>query len=853
MEEVCGGVAETKQTAITGHRSQKVDRTHSVARYAAVFNLHSGRNWPNNVCMRSGSILGHPVQRVEDPRMLTAGGTYVADVRDALLDNAAHVHYLRSNMAHARITNVDIGEALKAPGVIAIITAADLANDPALTVFPPDFPMFPKTLSRPWLISDTVRFVGEPIVAIVTETPGQGPDAAELIVVDYEPLEPVVDPEQAAASSTLLHPAHGSNTSMGIPAGAPVDFSNCDVVVCQRIVNSKIAPSPLEPRSAASAWDANGRLHHWSSNQGPHPFRDFMAGALGIPAANIRVITPDVGGGFGAKATPYPEDVLLPWIARHVGRPVRWFSSRSDDMVNLGHGRAQIQFAEMGGKRDGTIEAYRLSVLQDSGAYPRYGAFLPNLTKMMMPGVYALRDIDFASTSVLTNTTPVVPFRGAGRPEASAVIERIIDVFAAEIGMDPAEVRRKNFLQSSAFPYTTPTGATYDSGDYETALNKVLEAAGYDDLRAEQSRRRASGDSRLLGIGLSAYVEITGAGGSPEYGSVEVLPNGKVRARTGSLPYGTGHDTSWSMLISERLGIDMADIEVIHGDTDAVPRGGLTGGSRSLQIAGSAIWGASAIVVDLARNLAAELLEASVDDVVLDAGSARFHVAGTPSISRSWSEVAALASGRGEQLFGEFDFRQDGATFPSGVHCAVVEIDTETGQVQIVRYIACDDAGRILNPLIVAGQVHGGIAQGAAQALLEEMVYDANGNPQTGNFADYGFISSAELPSFERIELETPSPLNELGAKGIGESGTVGSTPAVSNAVCDALAHLGIRHLDMPATAEKVWRAIQAAAITPQSGTVAAPSWVGVLRSGAPGTVATVPAADAGSADDIAI
>ena len=785
--------------------------------------------------------------RVEDPRMLTNGGTYVADVVDPLLANAAHVYYLRSTMAHARLSSVDTSRALLAPGVVAIITAADLATDPALTVFPPDFPMFPKTLGRPWLAADIVRYVGEPIAAIVTEHASQGADAAELIVVDYDPLNAVVDPETAAVSTTILHPEHGSNTSMGIPAGAPVDVDRCEVVVRQRIVNSKVAPSPLEPRSAASAWDANGRLHHWSSNQGPHPFRDVLAKGLGIPSTNIRVVTPDVGGGFGAKATPYPEDVLLPWIARKVGRPVRWFSNRSDDMVNLGHGRAQIQFAELGGRRDGTVEAYRLSVLQDGGAYPRFGAFLPNLTKMMMPGVYALRDVDYASTSVLTNTTPVVPFRGAGRPEATAVLERIVDVFAAEIGMDPAEVRRKNFLQPSVFPYSTPTGAKYDSGDYEAALDKVLEGAGYKDLRAEQMRRRAEGDPVVLGIGLSAYVEITGAGGASEYGSVEVLPSGKVRARTGSLPYGTGHDTSWSMLISERLGIDMADIEVIHGDTDAVPRGGLTGGSRSLQIAGSAIWGASAAVVDLARNLAAELLEANVDDVLLDPESAKFHVAGTPSISRSWVEVAQLAASRGEQVFAEFDFSQDGATFPSGVHCAVVEIDTETGQTRLVRYIACDDAGRILNPLIVAGQVHGGIAQGAAQALLEEMAYDADGNPQTGNFADYGIISAAELPSFERIVLETPSPLNELGAKGIGESGTVGSTPAVHNAVCDALSHLGVRHVDMPTTAEKVWRAIQSAAVSPQSGSVTAPAWVETLR----GDTTTV--ASEGSAEDIAI
>jgi aerobic carbon-monoxide dehydrogenase large subunit len=798
---------------------------------------------------RAGSILGNPVQRVEDPKMLTSGGTYVADIKDPLLNNAAHVFYVRSSMAHARITSLDVSQALTAPGVVAIITGADIAADPSLTVFPPDFPAFPKTLARPWLASEVVRFVGEPVAIVVTEEVAQGPDAAERIVVEYEPLPVVVDPEIATASSTLVHRDHGSNTSMGIPVGVLVDPGTCEVVVRQRIVNPKIAPSPLEARSAASAWDVNGRLHHWSTNQGPHPFRDFMANALGIDKANIRVITPDVGGGFGAKATPYPEDVLLPWIARHVGRPVRWFSNRSDDMVNLGHGRAQIQYAELGGRRDGTIESYRLSVLQDSGAYPRYGAYLPNLTKLMMPGVYTFTDVDFASTSVLTNTTPVVPYRGAGRPEATAVLERIVDVFAAEIGMDPAEVRRKNLLQPSAFPYATPTGAKYDCGNYEATLDAVLAATDYDSLRAEQIRRRARGDRMLLGIGLSAYVEITGAGGSSEFGSVEVLPDGKVLARTGSLPYGTGHDTSWSMLISERLGIEMADITVIHGDTDAVPRGGLTGGSRSLQIAGSAIWGASAVVVDAARDLAAELLEASVDDVVLDATQARFHVAGTPTISSSWIEVAALAHSKGQKVYGELDFSQKGATFPSGVHLAVVEVDSETGHVKLMRFVACDDAGRILNPLIAAGQVHGGIAQGAAQALLEEMVYDADGNPQTGNFSDYGFISSAELPSFERIAFETPTPLNELGAKGIGESGTVGSTPAVHNAVCDALLHLGVRHVDMPTTSERVWNAINTATGAKQTGSSPEPAWVTALRTPTPLSVEES-AGDAGSAAD---
>ena len=754
------------------------------------------------------SILGNRVVRKEDPRMLTAGGTYVNDVRDPLLNNAAHVFFVRASMASANIT-VDVSEARKAPGVLAVITGAEA--EAGLGNFPTDFPAphFPQSMPRPWLCTDTVRYVGEPIVAIVTEELSQGPDAGELVVVEYAALTAVVNPETSEENTTLVHPGHESNISMSIAAGDPIDFSQCEVVVTERIVNSRIAPAPIEGRNAAAAWSADGRLNHWTSCQGPHPFRDFIAGAYGIDKSQIRVITPDVGGGFGAKATPYPEDVMLGWIAKQVGRPVKWTSFRSDDMVGLGHGRAQIQTAKMGGTRDGKITHYELKVLQDGGAYPRYGAYLPNLTKLMQPGVYNIDNIAYSSVSVLTNTTPVVPFRGAGRPEASAAIERIVDRFAAEIGMDSTEVRRKNLIQPDQFPFTTKGGATYDTGSYEASLDLALQASNYAGLRSEQASRRASNDPVQLGIGVAMYVEVTGAGGAPEYGSVEILPDGKVRALTGSLPYGTGHDTSWAMLISDRLGVPMDDIEVIHGDTDVVPRGGLTGGSRSLQIAGSAIVGAAGVVKDQARALAAELLEANVDDVVLDTASGgAFHVAGVPSIRRTWRDVATFAASREEPLRGEHDFRQAGATFPSGTHIAVVEVDSETGKVRLREMIACDDAGRILNPLIAEGQIHGGLAQGIAQALLEEFVYDEDGNPVTSNLADYGLISTTELPMFTRVPIETPTPLNELGAKGIGESGTVGATPALQNAVIDALAHFGVKHLDMPMTAEKVWRAV---------------------------------------------
>jgi carbon-monoxide dehydrogenase large subunit len=455
------------------------------------------------------------------------------------------------------------------------------------------------------------------------------------------------------------------------------------------------------------------------------------------------------------------------------------------------------------------VLAYRLTILQDTGAYPRMAAILPFLTKRMLTGTYDIPRADCSATSVVTNTVPMVAYRGAGRPEAAAAIERAMDLFATEIGMDPAEVRRRNVIAPDQFPFTTIGGAIYDTGQYERALDLALEAAGYDELRAEQQRRRVAGDPVQLGIGLSVYVEITALSGGAEYAHVEVLDDGRVRALTGTSPHGQGHHTAWAMLVAERMGVPVEAVEVVHGDTDVVPRGGLTGGSRSLQLGGTNMWQAAGAVVEQGRDLAARLLEADPADVVLTDG--RFHVAGTPSIGRTWVELAAAAADEGARLEGEGAFAQDGGTFPSGAHVAVVEVDTETGKVRLVRLVAVDDAGRILNPLLAEGQVHGGLAQGAAQALLEEVVYDADGNPLTGNLADYGAISAAELPSFETVHLETPTPLNELGAKGIGESGTIGATPAVQNAVVDALAHLGVRHVEMPATPERVWQAIEEA------------------------------------------
>jgi carbon-monoxide dehydrogenase large subunit len=761
------------------------------------------------------SILGNRVLRKEDPKFLTTGGTYVDDLP---LEGAGHVSFVRSTAAHARITSIDLEDARGAPGVIGVFAAADLDLEPIA----PEAAILNQAMGQPPLARDVVRFVGEPVVAVVAETRAQGVDAAELVFVDYESLPAVIDPEAALTGDVVLHPDAGTNVVIDLAFGRTDDFlDGCDVVITQRIRNQRVAPCPLEVRAGAARWGDDGRLTYWCSTQGAHTFKREVAKGLGIDEDQVRIVSPDVGGGFGAKIHSYPEDILVPHLAKKVGRPLRWVDTRSESMVALGHGRAQIQDIELGGTRDGKVLAYRMTVVQDGGAYPRLGSVLPYMTRTMLTGVYDIPKGEFNSKSVVTNTTPIVAYRGAGRPEATAGIERVMDLYAAEIGMDPAEVRRKNLISRDAFPYTTVTGTDYDIGDYERALDLVLEAAGYTDLRAEQQRRRDAGDPVQLGIGLAVYVEITNVERSAEFASVEVRADGKAVVRTGTSPHGQGHVTAWAMLASEQTGIPIEDIEVVHGDTDEVPTGGGTSGSRSLQSGGVAVNQAAVALVDKARQRAAEVLEANPDDVVLDRVDARFHVAGTPAIGASWRE---LAEGGGEPLRAEVNFSPTGATFPFGAHIAVVEVDTETGKVELQRIIAVDDAGRILNPLLAEGQIHGGLAQGVAQALYEEVRYDDDGNPVTSNLADYAFPSAAELPSFETVSMETPTPLNELGAKGIGESGTIGSTPAVQNAVVDALTPLGVRHVDMPCTPERVWLAIngEGEPPTPERGPAAA-------------------------------
>lgn len=745
------------------------------------------------------SILGTRVARIEDPRFLTGQGTYIDNLQ---LPGAVWLTYVRSTLAHGVITDIDVSDAVSMPGVIAVWTAKELGMSAAN----PFHPLMNQEFKRPFLASDRVRYVGEPVAVVIAETKAQGADAAERVIVDYEPLPVVLDLDDAYTDKVLLHPDAGTNTIMTFDHGGDDNiFDGCDVVVELTIENQKVAPVPMEVRAAAATWDGT-RLTQYTCSQGTHGARDGLAAALGLDPANVRSITPDVGGGFGAKNGIYPEEVMVGWIAMKLNRPVRWTETRSENMLTMGHGRGQRQRVKLGGTKDGRITAYRLHVMQDSGAYGRIGAFLPIMTRLMLAGVYDIERLQFQSYSVVTNTAPLEAFRGAGRPEATAAIERIIDEYAVACGMDPGDVRRKNYIKPSAFPLETVTGAKYDSGEYEKSLDMALAAAGYAQLRQEQRTRRERGDVVQLGIGLSTYVETTNPLGTGDYGAVEITPEGSAIIRTGSSSHGQGHHTVWAMIVSEATGIPYDRIEFHFGDSDDIPRGGGTGGSRSLQVGGTAVKNATEMVVSQALKRAADLLEAAVEDVKLDVVRGVFHVIGSPQPSKTWADVATADA---EVLSAENDFTPEAPTFPFGSHVSVVEVDTETGSVAIRRHIACDDAGTIINPLIVDGQVHGGLAQGIAQALLEEVLFDEEGNPITSNLADYACISAAELPSFERIPMETPTHRNPLGAKGIGEAGTIGATPAVHNAVVDAIRHLGLCHVDMPCTPQRVWNAIQ--------------------------------------------
>jgi carbon-monoxide dehydrogenase large subunit len=758
-------------------------------------------------------MFGISVRRTEDPRLLRGQGRFLENIH---VEGSLRAVFVRSMMPHARISGVDVAAARAKPGVVAVLTAEDIDLPP----LSPSGNVEGATgtieglFGREVLARDVVRFAGEPVAVVVAETLAEAEDAAEEVVLEMDPLAVVTDVEEAVAEGApLLWPEHGSNVAYAFGTEDDVDpLEGAEVVVRGRFVNQRVAPVPMEPIGIVVVPEPKGRYTVWISTQVPFDVRDDLAEALGVGKDDVRTIATEVGGGFGAKLQIYPEYLVIAIAAKRLGRPVRWFESRSESMVNLTHGRAQVQFVEMGATRDGRVAGMTVSLLADMGAYP-IAAFLPTTTQEMLSGVYSIPRISCEGRAVVTNATPVGPYRGAGRPEATALVERAMDLLAAELGMDPVEVRRRNLIPRDAFPYTTAAGTTYDSGDYEVALDQALRISEYERLRVEQAARRARGDHVCLGIGVCCYVEITSFG-SKEFGSVEVREDGTVVVLSGTTPNGQGHETAFAQIVSAALGLPIEAIEVVHSDTGRVPRGAGTWGSRSLQAGGSAVFEHAGVVAEKARKIAAQLLETDVADLI--AADGQFSVAGAPDRSVSWGELARAA--RDPARFdGASDgglsssgvFRERGSTFPFGTHVAVVEVDTQTGDVRLVRHVSVDDCGRILNPMLVEGQVHGGLGQGIAQALYEEMRYDEFGNPATANLSTYLMPSAAEFPWFETSHTETPTPLNPLGAKGIGESATIGSTPAVQSAAVDALSHLGVRHLDLPLSPERVLDAIR--------------------------------------------
>ncbi|GAA1849425.1 xanthine dehydrogenase family protein molybdopterin-binding subunit [Pseudonocardia ailaonensis] len=757
-----------------------------------------------------GSILGTAVRRVEDPDLLTGATTYVGNIVAGRSD-VLHAAFVRSPLAHALVTGVDTAEAKAAEGVVAVFTAADL-DLPAhhgLMALNPGTP-------RPPLATDRVRFVGECVALVVATSRAAAVDATELVEVDYDPLPAVVDMEQALApDAELAFPELGSNVAGGMRVrDSAAALEGAEVVVRARMVNQRLAVVSLEGNAIladpTTGDDTDFPLTVHVSTQMPHGFRNQLCGIFGLEQDQARVIAPHVGGGFGGKAGLIAEHTATIGAARALGRPVAWVETRSENLQSMPHSRGQVAYYELGLTREGRMTGLRCRVIGDSGAYSGFGGALPiHQTYTMAPGVYDIEKVGYDVVSAMTNTTPMGAFRGAGRPEAAAHLERLVDLAAAELGMDPVEFRRKNFLAPFTETHTTPVGAQYDVGDYDLPLREALRLGDYDKLREEQAARRESGDPVQLGIGLAVYVEITAGGGGSEYGSVRVHPDGTATVQAGTSAHGQGHATSFAMLVSDRLGIPMDRITYEQSDTATVPRGGGTGGSRSLQMGGSAVRVAADDVLTQATARAAALLEADPDDVALTDDGA-FGVAGVPSATVTWEQV--LTEG---EIFAGIDEKQSGATFPFGAHLSVVEVDTETGRVTPRRHIAVDDCGRILNPLLVEGQQHGGLAQGVAQALFEEVLFDADGNPTTATLADYHIPTAADLFPFEAVTTETPTHMNVLGAKGIGESATIGSTPAVQNAIVDALRPFGVKHIDLPCTPERVWRAVQEGARDP--------------------------------------
>jgi aerobic carbon-monoxide dehydrogenase large subunit len=757
--------------------------------------------------MTPSKLMGAEIKRKEDPRLITGTSTYVTDIS---LPAMHYVAFVRSPHAHARIRTIDAAQALRVPGVRMVVTGEDIRKltapiPPAGSTGEGGAGASEPGRQHYALAVGRVRHVGEAVAAVVATSEGAAYDGAESVAVDWEPLPAVTDMWAAMAEGApQIHGdapkniEHENRIKTGDPDAA---FAAARRVVKQRMVSQRLCGVPMEPRACVAAPDPlTGGITVWATHQAPHNLRGDLAGVLGLPVNLVRVINPDMGGGFGVKFGCYPEDVTLAALARTHRLALRWTETRVEHMLATTHGRAQVADLEAAVGDDGTIVALRMKVTADIGAYPVF-TFIPDLTLFMGVGVYKIANVDLQAICVFTNTTSVAAYRGAGRPEAAYYVERLVDIVATELGKAPEEIRRKNFIPPADFPYQTPTGQRYDSGEYDRALTRALELARVDALRREQRDRLARKDGWLLGIGMACYVEMCGFGPF-ESAVVRVDPAGTVTAYTGTSAHGQGHETTFAQIIADHLGVDFDQVIVRHGDTSAIPMGNGTGGSRSVAVGGTAILNATLKVQEKARRIAAGMLEAAFEDVVLD--SARYHVRGAPAKALGLAQIAAkaygadLPEGIDHGLEATDFFRPPQLVYPFGAHVAVVEVDRDTGEVQVRNFVSVDDCGVRISPMLVEGQVHGGLAQGIAQALWEQLVYGPEGQLLTGSLMDYTVPRAADFPAFTTAATVTPTPFNPMGAKGIGEAATIGSTPAVVNAVVDALRSFGVRHLDMP-------------------------------------------------------
>jgi carbon-monoxide dehydrogenase large subunit len=762
--------------------------------------------------MPLSKLVGAKITRREDPRLIRGAARYVDDVE---MPETLHMAVLRSPHAHAKIVSIRAERAQRQPGVVAVVTGAELSDRIGLVPVENENP----TLRVPKhyvLAVDKVCYVGEGVAVVVAEDRYAAADALDLIEVDYEPLPAVVDPEKALSKdSPVIHAEWPDNVAFRSKVGQgdlSKAFKRADRIVTQRIIHQRLLPTALETRGVLARYLAEQKeLTVWSSTQIPHMLKSHLARMLNLSEERVRVITPEVGGGFGSKLNIYAEEALAAHLAIKLNRPVKWIETRRENARATIHGRGQVGEVEVAVKKDGKILGLRSRVIADIGAFHQlFTPGIPRFTGLMISGCYKIPAIAIEVTGVFTNKMSTDAYRGAGRPEATYVIERMMDRVARELGLDPVEIRKKNFPKPSEFPFKTATGLAYDSGNYQRALAKALRLAGYSKLRREQARLRKQG--RYLGIGLSTYVEICAMGpGLGEHGTVRVEPSGKITVLTGASPHGQGQETSFAQIVADELGADLDDISVVHGDTAAVPNGIGTFGSRATAVGGVAVLQAAQKVKEKARAIAAQLFEADPDDLVFRDG--KFSVKGVPKkaltiqqIARDAHKLSALPRIIEPDLSTTAVFEPSNFTFPFGAHLCVVEVEPESGAVAIKKYLAVDDCGKVINPLLVDGQLHGGIAQGIGQALFEEAIYDEDGRLATASLLDYALPRAGNLPRFEMARTETPTPVNPLGVKGIGEAGTIGSTPAVVNAVVDALAPFGVAHIDMPLKPEKIWR-----------------------------------------------